>query len=121
MRRSGGWLIGELRLGVAGGVWHLESRHDVDFGRLDCRDSRCLTPPPLSIGSRMSLATLRPTSERAAHPAGVGFRYAMSKSVYAELTQKFAYGKLHGVPVHHGGASQEIRMSEQVLSVGLLF
>ena len=51
----------------------------------------------------------------------VGFRYAMTRSLYAELTQKFAYGKLHGVPVYHGLASQEIWMSEQVLSVGVLF
>ena len=51
----------------------------------------------------------------------VGFRYAMTRSVYAELTQKFAYGKLHGVPVYHGLASQEIWMSEQVLSLGFRF
>jgi len=51
----------------------------------------------------------------------VGFRYAMTSSFYAELTQKFAYGKLHGVPVYHGLASQEVWMSEQVLSVGYLF
>lgn len=51
----------------------------------------------------------------------VGFRYAVTKSVYTELTQKFAYGKLHGVPVYHGLASQEIWMSEQVLSLGYLF
>ena len=51
----------------------------------------------------------------------VGFRYAMTKSVYAELTQKFAFGRLHGVPVYHGLASQDIWMSEQVLSLGALF
>ena len=51
----------------------------------------------------------------------VGVRYAITPAVYAELTQKFAYGKLHGVPVYHGLASQEIWMSEQVLSVGYLF
>jgi hypothetical protein len=51
----------------------------------------------------------------------VGFRYAVTRSVYAELTQKFAYGKLHGVPVYHGVASQDIWMSEQVLSLGYRF
>lgn len=51
----------------------------------------------------------------------VGFRYAMTEHIYAEATQKFAYGKLHGVPVYHGTASQDIWMSEQVLSVGYLF
>lgn len=51
----------------------------------------------------------------------VGVRYAITPEVYAELTQKFAYGKLHGVPVYHGLASQVIWMSEQVLSVGYVF
>ena len=51
----------------------------------------------------------------------VGFRYAMTRSVYAELTQKFAYGRLHGVPVYHGLANQDIWMSEQVLSLGYRF
>ncbi len=51
----------------------------------------------------------------------VGIRYAMTRSVYAELTQKVAYGKLHGVPVYHGLAGQQIWMSEQVLSLGFLF
>jgi len=51
----------------------------------------------------------------------VGIRYAMTTHVYVEITQKFAYGKLHGVPVYHGLASQDISMSEQVLSAGYLF
>lgn len=51
----------------------------------------------------------------------IGFRYSMTTAIYAELTQKFAYGKLHGVPVYHGLASQDIWMSEQVLSLGYQF
>jgi hypothetical protein len=50
-----------------------------------------------------------------------GFRYTFYKSVYAELTGKIAYGELHGIPVYHGLAEQNIWMAEEVLSVGFLF
>ena len=51
----------------------------------------------------------------------VGFRYTFYKTVYAEATQKFAYGELRGVPVYKGTASQNLWMSEQVFSLGFLF
>jgi hypothetical protein len=51
----------------------------------------------------------------------VGFRYTVYKSIFLELTQKFAYGVLRGVPVYKGSADQTIWMSEQVLSTGFLF
>ncbi|MBC7918121.1 MAG: hypothetical protein H7Y28_09970 [Rhodoferax sp.] len=51
----------------------------------------------------------------------VGLRYRIYKSVYGELTQKFAYGALKGVPVYKGTADQTIWMSEQVFSLGFLF
>ena len=51
----------------------------------------------------------------------VGLRYTVYKSIYLELTQKFAYGVLRSVPVYQGTADQTIWMSEQVLSTGFLF
>ena len=51
----------------------------------------------------------------------VGLRYLIYKSIYGELTQKFAYGALKGVPVYKGTADQTIWMSEQVFSLGFLF
>lgn len=51
----------------------------------------------------------------------VGLRYRVYKTIYVELTQKFAYGALKGVPVYKGTADQNIWMSEQVFSAGLLF
>ena len=51
----------------------------------------------------------------------VGVRYRAYKSLYVELTQKLAYGVLKGVPVYQGTADQTIWMSEQVLSLGVLF
>ena len=51
----------------------------------------------------------------------VGLRYTVYKSVYLELTQKFAYGVLRNVPVYQGSADQTIWMSEQVLSTGFRF
>jgi hypothetical protein len=51
----------------------------------------------------------------------VGVRYTVYKTIFLELTQKFAYGALKGVPVYQGSADQEIWMSEQVLSTGFLF
>jgi hypothetical protein len=51
----------------------------------------------------------------------VGVRYRVYKSIYLELTQKFAYGALHKVPVYQGTADQTLWMSEQVLSAGFLF
>lgn len=51
----------------------------------------------------------------------VGLRYTVYKSIYLELTQKFAYGVLRNVPVYQGTADQTIWMSEQVLSTGFLF
>ena len=51
----------------------------------------------------------------------VGLRYTIYKSIYLELTQKFAYGALRSVPVYQGTADQTIWMSEQVLSTGFLF
>jgi hypothetical protein len=55
--------------------------------------------------------------------AGVemGLRYRVYKTIYVELTQKFAYGELRGVPVYKGSADQNIWMSEQVFSAGFLF
>jgi hypothetical protein len=53
--------------------------------------------------------------------AEVGVRYTVYKTIYLELTQKFAYGVLSGVPVYQGSADQTIWMSEQVLSTGFLF
>jgi len=53
--------------------------------------------------------------------AEVGLRYRIYKSIYGELTQKFAYGALKGVPVYKGTADQTIWMSEQVFSLGFLF
>jgi hypothetical protein len=51
----------------------------------------------------------------------VGLRYRVYKTVYVELTQKFAYGALKNVPVYKGTADQNIWMSEQVFSAGFLF
>lgn len=51
----------------------------------------------------------------------VGVRYRVYKSIFLELTQKFAYGALHKVPVYQGSADQTLWMSEQVLSAGFLF
>lgn len=51
----------------------------------------------------------------------VGLRYTVYKTIYLELTQKFAYGRLSSVPVYQGTADQTIWMSEQVLSTGFLF
>lgn len=51
----------------------------------------------------------------------VGVRYRIYKSIYLELTQKFAYGQLRRVPVYKGSADQSLWMSEQVLSTGFLF
>ena len=53
--------------------------------------------------------------------AEVGLRYRFYKRLYFELTQKFAYGVLRGVPVYQGTADQTIWMSEQVFSTGFLF
>jgi hypothetical protein len=53
--------------------------------------------------------------------AEVGLRYRFYKSMYFEVTQKFAYGALRGVPVFQGTADQTIWMSEQVFSTGFLF
>ena len=53
--------------------------------------------------------------------AEVGLRYRFYKSLYFEVTQKFAYGALRGVPVYQGTADQTIWMSEQVFSTGFLF
>jgi hypothetical protein len=51
----------------------------------------------------------------------VGLRYRVYKAMFLELTQKFAYGVLKGVPVYQGTADQKLWMSEQVLSAGVLF
>ena len=51
----------------------------------------------------------------------VGLRYRVYKTVYVELTQKFAYGALKGVPVYKGTADHNLWMSEQVFSAGFLF
>jgi hypothetical protein len=51
----------------------------------------------------------------------VGLRYAATKSIYLEVTQKVAYGALRRVPVYKGSADQTLWMSEQVLSTGFLF
>ena len=51
----------------------------------------------------------------------VGLRYTVYKSIYLELTDKLAYGALHGIPVYQGSADQTIIMNEQVLSMGFLF
>lgn len=51
----------------------------------------------------------------------VGFRYTVYKTIYLELTSKWAYGALKGVPVYKGSADQTILMTEQVLSTGFLF
>jgi hypothetical protein len=51
----------------------------------------------------------------------VGVRYRVYKSIFLELTQKFAYGSLRKVPVYQGTADQTLWMSEQVLSAGFLF
>jgi hypothetical protein len=51
----------------------------------------------------------------------VGLRYRVYKSMFLELTQKFAYGVLTGVPVYQGTADQKLWMSEQVLSAGVIF
>jgi hypothetical protein len=51
----------------------------------------------------------------------VGVRYRVYKSIYLELTQKWAYGVLNRVPVYQGSADQTLWMSEQVLSAGFLF
>ena len=55
--------------------------------------------------------------------AGVeaGLRYRVYKTIYVELTQKFAYGALKGVPVYKGTADHKLWMSEQVFSAGFLF
>ena len=53
--------------------------------------------------------------------AEVGLRYRFYKSMYFEVTQKFAFGALRGVPVYQGTADQSIWMSEQVFSTGFLF
>lgn len=55
--------------------------------------------------------------------AGVelGLRYRVYKTIYVELTQKFAYGALKGVPVYQGTADHSLWMSEQVFSAGFLF
>jgi len=51
----------------------------------------------------------------------VGLRYTIYKSIYLELTSKWAYGQLRGVPVYQGTADQTLIMTEQVLSTGFLF
>ena len=51
----------------------------------------------------------------------VGLRYRVYKTIYVELTQKFAYGALKGVPVYQGTADHSLWMSEQVFSAGFLF
>ena len=51
----------------------------------------------------------------------VGLRYRVYKTIFVELTQKFAYGALKGVPVYQGTADHSIWMSEQVFSAGFLF
>jgi len=51
----------------------------------------------------------------------VGFRYTVYKTVFLELTSKWAYGALRSVPVYQGTADQTIIMTEQVLSTGVLF
>ena len=51
----------------------------------------------------------------------IGFRYTFYKSVFLELTSKVAYGALRGVPVYQGSADQDIWMSEQILSTGVVF
>ncbi|MGI9133049.1 MAG: hypothetical protein ACR2I0_03765 [Rhodoferax sp.] len=51
----------------------------------------------------------------------VGLRYTVYKTIFLELTSKFAYGALRKVPVYQGTADQNIWMSEQVLSTGFLF
>ena len=53
--------------------------------------------------------------------AEVGLRYTFYKTIYLELTEKLAYGALHGVPVYQGSADQTIWMSEQVFSLGFGF
>lgn len=51
----------------------------------------------------------------------LGFRYTVYKTIFLELTSKWAYGALRGVPVYQGSADQTIIMTEQVLSTGFLF
>ncbi len=51
----------------------------------------------------------------------IGVRYTVYKTIYLELTNKWAYGQLRGVPVYQGSADQTIMMTEQVLSTGFLF
>nr|WP_315466241.1 hypothetical protein [uncultured Rhodoferax sp.] len=51
----------------------------------------------------------------------VGLRYRVYKSMYVELTNKIAYGRLTNVPVYKGTADQTLWMMEQVLSAGFLF
>ncbi len=51
----------------------------------------------------------------------VGLRYRVYKTIFVELTQKFAYGALKGVPVYQGTADHNLWMSEQVFSAGFLF
>jgi hypothetical protein len=51
----------------------------------------------------------------------VGVRYTVYKSIYLELTSKWAYGALNRVPVYQGFADQKIWMTEQVLSTGFHF
>ncbi len=55
--------------------------------------------------------------------AGVelGLRYRLFKSVYVELTNKLAYGRLRQVPVYQGSADHTLWMNEQVLSAGFVF
>ncbi|NVO06053.1 MAG: hypothetical protein HXX19_09060 [Rhodoferax sp.] len=51
----------------------------------------------------------------------VGLRYTVYKTIFLELTSKWAYGQLRGVPVYQGSADQTLIMTEQVLSTGFLF
>jgi opacity protein-like surface antigen len=51
----------------------------------------------------------------------VGLRYTVYKTIFLELTSKWAYGQLRGVPVYQGSADQTLIMNEQILSTGFLF
>jgi len=51
----------------------------------------------------------------------VGLRFTVYKSVFLELTSKWAYGELKGVPVYQGSADHKVVMTEQVLTTGFEF
>lgn len=50
-----------------------------------------------------------------------GLRLVLVKPIYLELTDKFAYSRLHDIPVYQGTADHSLWMNEVIMSLGFTY